>query len=110
LKNWWIDWQGKPKYSEKTCPSAALSTTNPKCCPDAKPGRRGWKPATNRLSYGTALNYQFNLITRVLLPCSKNEFLLNLVLCVNGPASLGGEIYNPVTVSPGKIFGFIDKV
>jgi hypothetical protein len=23
------DWQGKPKYLEKTCPSAALSTTNP---------------------------------------------------------------------------------
>jgi hypothetical protein len=28
--NWWNeDWQGKPKYSEKTCPSAILSTTNP---------------------------------------------------------------------------------
>jgi hypothetical protein len=28
--NWWIeDWQGKPKYSEKTCPNATLSTTNP---------------------------------------------------------------------------------
>jgi hypothetical protein len=46
--------QGKPKYSEKTCPSDALSTTNPTCCPDANPGRRGGKPATNRLSYGTA--------------------------------------------------------
>jgi hypothetical protein len=23
-------------------------------CPDANPGRRGGKPATNRLSYGTA--------------------------------------------------------
>jgi hypothetical protein len=29
-KNLWNeDWQGKPKYSEKTCPSATLSTTNP---------------------------------------------------------------------------------
>jgi hypothetical protein len=27
--NWWTeDWQGKPKYSEKTCPGATLSTTN----------------------------------------------------------------------------------
>jgi hypothetical protein len=27
--NWWNeDWQGKPKYSEKTWPSATLSTTN----------------------------------------------------------------------------------
>jgi hypothetical protein len=26
-------------------------------CPDANPGRRGGKPATNRLSYGTAKVY-----------------------------------------------------
>jgi hypothetical protein len=33
---WWLwsswrneDWQGKPKYSEKTCPGATLPTTNP---------------------------------------------------------------------------------
>jgi hypothetical protein len=54
--NWWNeDWQGKPKYSEKTWPSAILSTTNP-TWPDpcANPGRRGGKPATNRLSYGAA--------------------------------------------------------
>jgi hypothetical protein len=57
-KNWWNEWQGKPKYSEKTCPSAALSTTDPTCCPEAKPGRSGGKPATNRLSYGTALPYR----------------------------------------------------
>jgi hypothetical protein len=53
-RNWWNDWQGKPKYSEKTCLNAALSTTNPTCCPDANQGRRGGKPATNRLSYATA--------------------------------------------------------
>jgi hypothetical protein len=41
--------------NRKTCPSATLSTTNPTCCPDANPGRRGGKPATNRLSYGTAV-------------------------------------------------------
>jgi hypothetical protein len=56
---WWRnrrnDWQGKPKYSERTCPSAALCTTNPTCCPYANPGRRSGKPASNRLSYGTAL-------------------------------------------------------
>jgi hypothetical protein len=46
---WNKDWQGKTKYSEKTCPSATLSTTNP-TWPDlgSKPGRRGGKPATNR--------------------------------------------------------------
>jgi hypothetical protein len=41
------DWQGKPKYSEKPYPSAALSTTNPTCFPYANSGRRGGKPASN---------------------------------------------------------------
>jgi hypothetical protein len=27
VEQWDEDWQGKPKYSEKTCPSATLSTT-----------------------------------------------------------------------------------
>jgi hypothetical protein len=52
---WIKNWQGKSKYSEKTCPSSTLSTINP-TWPDltSNPGRRGGKPATNRLSYGTA--------------------------------------------------------
>jgi hypothetical protein len=52
---WNEDWQGKPKYSEKTCPSATLSTANPTWPhPGLNPGRRGGMPATNRLSYGAA--------------------------------------------------------
>jgi hypothetical protein len=47
------NWQGKPKYSKKTYPSATLFTTNP-TWPD--PGRRSGKPATNSLSYGAAYN------------------------------------------------------
>jgi hypothetical protein len=56
--NWWNEyWQGKPKYSQKTCPSATLSTTNPTWPdPGSNAGRRGGKPATNRLSYGAACN------------------------------------------------------
>jgi hypothetical protein len=59
---WWVwssrwndKWQGKPKYSEKTCPNATLST-NP-IWPDlgSNTGRRSGNPATNRLSYGTAI-------------------------------------------------------
>jgi hypothetical protein len=46
------------KYSEKTCPNAALSITNPTCCPDANTGRRGGKPVTNRLSCSTAISIQ----------------------------------------------------
>jgi hypothetical protein len=51
-----MNWQGKPKYSEKTCPDATLSTTNPTWPdPGLNPGRRDAKPATNRFSYGAAI-------------------------------------------------------
>jgi hypothetical protein len=56
---WWKeDWQGKPKYTEKPPPPrATLSTTNPTWPdPGSNPGRRGGKPATNRLSYCSAKN------------------------------------------------------
>jgi hypothetical protein len=55
-RNWWNeDWQGKPMYSEKTCPSATLYTTNSTWLDTGlKAGRRGGKPATNRLTYGAA--------------------------------------------------------
>jgi hypothetical protein len=58
---WWVwgsrwneNLKEKPKYLEKTYPSATLSTTNP-TWPDlvSNPGRCCGKPATNRLSYGT---------------------------------------------------------
>jgi hypothetical protein len=46
-----VEWglSGEPKYSEKTCPSATLSTTNP-TWPDlgSNPGRRGGKRAMER--------------------------------------------------------------
>jgi hypothetical protein len=51
-RHWWNeDWQGKPKYSEKTCPNATLPTTNPTWLDR---GHRGGKPGTNRLSYSAA--------------------------------------------------------
>jgi hypothetical protein len=34
-------------------PQCRLSTTNPTCCPEANPGHRCGKRATNRFSYGT---------------------------------------------------------
>jgi hypothetical protein len=49
------DWQGRPKYSEKTFPGATLSTTNPTWSDSgSNQGRHGGKSATNRLSYGTS--------------------------------------------------------
>jgi hypothetical protein len=55
-RRWNKSWQGKPKYWEKTYPSATLSTTNP-TRPDlgSNPGHFGGKSAINRLSYGTAM-------------------------------------------------------
>jgi hypothetical protein len=67
-ERWWMwssrwneYWQGKPKYLQKTCPSATLSAINP-TWPDlgSNPGRRGGKPATNRLCYGTAISMSFS--------------------------------------------------
>jgi hypothetical protein len=33
LRSWWNErfWHGKPKYSDRICPDATLSTTNPTC-------------------------------------------------------------------------------
>jgi hypothetical protein len=55
LVEWWL--ARETEVLGENLPHAALSTTNPTCCPDAEPGLRGGKPATNRLSYGTALGY-----------------------------------------------------
>jgi hypothetical protein len=47
--------RGKPTTRRKTCPSATLSTTNPTWTdPGSNPGHRSGRPATNRLSHGTA--------------------------------------------------------
>jgi hypothetical protein len=47
---------GGIKIGRGNRPSATLSTTNPTWQdPGSDPGRRGEKPATNRLSYGAAL-------------------------------------------------------
>jgi hypothetical protein len=58
---------GKPKYSEKTCYSATFFTINPTWPnPGSNPGRRGGKPATNRLRYGAAWAMLFSAILFLL--------------------------------------------
>jgi hypothetical protein len=83
---WWRVWscrwnenrQGKLVYSEKTCPSATLSTTNP-TWPDlgSNPGRRGGKPAPNHLSYdtvtGITLNWMSGMEALQLVPRSRKR-------------------------------------
>jgi hypothetical protein len=69
---------GKPKYSEKTCPSATLSTTNSTWLePGSNPGRRGGKSATNRLIYGTALRLLFTLVHTMLTLLAINGHEMN---------------------------------
>jgi hypothetical protein len=48
--------RGNRTTRRKPAPNAALSATNPTCYPDENTGRRGGKPATNRLSYGMAIS------------------------------------------------------
>jgi hypothetical protein len=95
---WWNDWRGKPKYSEKTCPSATLSTTNSTSYPDANPGRIGGEPTNNRLSYGMAI---FSSWSSLFHP--QNGFPVLLEYCLFsfvGSASFGGlKIVRPVQVT-----------
>jgi hypothetical protein len=57
--------------SEKTCPSATLSTTNPTWLdPRLNPGRLCGEPATNRLSYGAGYT----------LPCAQKGFSQDKVI------------------------------
>jgi hypothetical protein len=61
---------------EKTCPSTTLSTTNPTWTdPGLDPGLRGERPATNRLSHGTAVS-EFIFSCKVLI---KIIFIYNLL-------------------------------
>jgi hypothetical protein len=46
--------KGNRSTPRKPAPVALCPPQTPHVCPDANPGRRGGKPATNRLSYGTA--------------------------------------------------------
>jgi hypothetical protein len=59
---------GETEVLGENLPSATLSTTNPTWQdPGANPGRRGGKPATNRLSYGAAM---WEDLVRAVVNCS----------------------------------------
>jgi hypothetical protein len=57
--SWWNkNWHGKLKYSEKTCPSAILSTTNPTWpVLGSNPGRHNGKLATNHWAVARPLSF-----------------------------------------------------
>jgi hypothetical protein len=57
MEQWWNDiFAGETEVLGENLPSATLSTTNLSWIdPGANPGLRGERPATNRLSHGTAI-------------------------------------------------------
>jgi hypothetical protein len=59
--SWMNEWQGKPKYSEKTCPRAVLPTTVPAFLDP------GLNPAANCVSYCAAFAQSFVASERVNL-------------------------------------------
>jgi hypothetical protein len=62
-RNWWNDWQEKTKYSENTCPSASLSTTNPTCSPRTR--TRAAAVGSQRITaWATARLYNFGKLFR----------------------------------------------
>jgi hypothetical protein len=52
--------RGKRSTRRKPAPMPFYPSQTPHACPDANPNRRGGKPATNSLNYGTAsrINYK----------------------------------------------------
>jgi hypothetical protein len=64
--NWWNeDLQGKPKYSEKICPSATLSITNPTW---SNPGSRGEDLDPLILDLGTRWRWVVSFTPRPFTP------------------------------------------
>jgi hypothetical protein len=55
--------RGNRSTRRKPAPVPLCPPQTPYACPDANPGRRGGKPATNRLNYGTTTNLDRNLVT-----------------------------------------------
>jgi hypothetical protein len=54
--------RGNRSTLRKPAPLLLCRPQTPTCCPDANPGRRGGKTATNRLSYGTAFTLGLPLL------------------------------------------------
>jgi hypothetical protein len=80
--------RGKRTTRRKTCPSATLSTTNPKWTdPGSNPGIRGERPATNRLRHGTAFRcnltfYTTLKISRIRITGTRDAYLLTSFACL----------------------------
>jgi hypothetical protein len=72
---------GETEVLGENLPSATLSITNPTWIdPGANPGLRGERPATNRLSHGTAAKILFIInYNLVIMSSNKN----NIYVCLH---------------------------
>jgi hypothetical protein len=62
-----VEWLGNRSTRRKPAPVTICPPQTPTCYPDTNPGRRGGKPASNRLSYGTAFQlgyYKIRILKR----------------------------------------------
>jgi hypothetical protein len=74
---------GETEVLGETLPSATLSTTNPTWIdPGANPGLRGERPATNRLSHGTAYNVIYYTI--LVHPGASGHIKVDYYICAVG--------------------------
>jgi hypothetical protein len=67
-----VEWRlaGETEVLGENLPQATLSTTNPTWPdPGSNPGRRGGKPAINRLSYGVAFGFTCSSTTKSETTC-----------------------------------------
>jgi hypothetical protein len=82
---WWNEWQRKPKYSEKICTDATLSTTNPTWPdPGLNPGRRYCQHVLHdhscssgaclfSLRFIRGIIFKFVILTKVTGKCPSND-------------------------------------
>jgi hypothetical protein len=95
----WNNWQGKSKNLQKTCPSAALSTTNAtRSYLGSNPSRRGGKPAANRLNCGTALLFS-SLKTAEIIHNHQNENVRNI-----GQGETPHREYKKLNIGGGHLY------
>jgi hypothetical protein len=89
---WNENWQGKPKYSEKTYPSATLSTTNPTWSDlGLNLGHHSGKPVANHLSYDTtfmSVSFHLFLVYGQLFPFLLEFFPFYVCSCMRSLWSL----------------------
>jgi hypothetical protein len=106
---WSKNWQGKPKYSEKTCPSATLFTTNPTWLDlGSNPGRSGGKPETNRLSYGAAIHATSFFIQHTIIITTDSKLMCPIESqSLDIERSGRGLISRTLSVTGGQVWGHI---